>query len=343
MKILWLLVMCSWLSVVAAPLEGASDKPKRGGTLTLGISREPVLMHPMIATGSVERKVRELMFESLLGVDANGKIQPNLAESWAISDNGRLYTFNLRKGVKFHDGREMTGEDVKYAVGYAMNPKNGAYGQSMLAPVERVETEGKYIVKMFLKKPSPPFLANLTDIQPFAVVPKESLPEGVGKLERFPPGTGPFKVIEWQPGQRFLFEHFADYWGHKAFIDRLILRTIPDGTIRFTAVQTGDVDMIEFTPFEWVKQVADGKIKGLHLVKAPYASFRRLVFNAAAPPFSNKKMRQAVAYAIDKRELMHAAFSAMASRSISDIRPAIRGLSRDFHRRLEIWQRLLPS
>ena len=178
MKILWLLVLCSWLSVVATPLEGASDKPKRGGTLTLGISREPVLMHPMIATGSVERKVRELMFESLLGVDANGKIQPNLAESWSISDNGRIYTFNLRKGVKFHDGREMTGEDVKYAVSYAMNPKNGAYGQSMLAPVERVETEGKYVVKMFLKKPSPPFLANLTDIQPFTVVPKESLGRG---------------------------------------------------------------------------------------------------------------------------------------------------------------------
>jgi peptide/nickel transport system substrate-binding protein len=308
MKIMWLLVLCSWLSVVAAPLEGASDKPKRGGTLTLGISREPVLMHPMIATGSVERKVRELMFESLLGVDANGKIQPNLAESWSISDNGRLYTFNLRKGVKFHDGREMTGEDVKYAVSYAMNPKNGAYGQNMLAPVERVETEGKHVVKMFLKKPSPPFLASLTDIQPFAVVPKESLPEGVSKLERFPPGTGPFKVVEWQPGQRFVFERAADYWGHKAFIDRLILRTISDGTIRFTAVQTGDVDMIEFTPFEWVKQVAEGKIKGLYLVKAPYASFRRLVFNAAAPPFSNKKMRQAVAYAIDKRELMHAGF-----------------------------------
>ncbi len=306
-QILWLLVLTSWL-MAAAPLDAASDKPKRGGTLTLGISRQPALMHPMVATGSVERKVRELMFESLLGVDANGRIQPNLAESWAVSDNGRLYTFNLRRGVKFHDGREMTGEDVKYAVNYAMNPKNSAYGQSMLAPVERVETEGKYVVKMLLKKPSPPFLASLADIQAFSVLPKESLPEGVSKLDRFPPGTGPFKVIEWQPGQRFVFERFPDYWGHKAFIDRLILRPIADSAIRFIAVQTGDVDMIEFTPFEWVKQVAEGKVKGLHLVKAPYASFRRMVFNVAAPPFNNKKMRQAIAYAIDKKELMQAAF-----------------------------------
>ena len=309
MKILFLFVIGSCLlTITSLDVQAAADKPKRGGTLTLGISREPVLMHPMIATGSVERKVRELMFESLLGVDITGKIQPSLAESWAISDNGRLYTFNLRRGVKFHDGREVTGEDVRYSAMYAMNPKNTAYGQSMLAPVERIDTEGRYIVKILLKKPSPPFLASLTDIQPFAVVPKESLPEGVSKLDRFPPGTGPFKVIEWQPGQRFLFERFADYWGQKAFIDRLVMRTIPDGTIRFTAVQTGDVDMIEFTPFEWVKQVTDGKIKGLHVVKAPYASFRRIVFNAAAPPFNNKKMRQAIAYAIDKKELMDAGF-----------------------------------
>lgn len=307
MQILWLTLLCAWL-ITAAPLQAASDKPKRGGTLTLGISREPVLMHPMIATGSVERKVRELMFESLLGVDITGKIQPSLAESWAISENGRVYTFNLRRGVKFHDGRDMTGEDVRYSVLYAMNPKNSAYGQSMLAPVERVETDGKQMVRFVLKKPSPPFLASLTDIQPFAVVPKESLPEGVSKIDRFPPGTGPFKVLEWQPGQRFLFERFADYWGQKAFIDRLIMRTIPDGAIRFTAVQTGDVDMIEFTPFEWVKQVTDGKIKALQTVKAPYASFRRIVFNVAAAPFNNKKMRQAIAYAIDKKELMEAGF-----------------------------------
>ena len=142
MQLMWLLVLCNWL-ITVAPLHGASDKPKRGGTLTLGISREPVLMHPMIATGSVERKVRELMFKSLLGVDINGKIQPNLAESWAISDNGRLYTFNLRRGVKFHDGREMTGEDVKYSVLYAMNPKNGTYGQSMLAPAGTGRNERK--------------------------------------------------------------------------------------------------------------------------------------------------------------------------------------------------------
>ena len=265
-------------------------------------------MHPMIATGSVERKIRDLMFDSLLGVDINGKIQPSLAESWTISTNGRLYTFNLRRGVKFHDGREMTGEDVKYSVTYAMNPKNGTYGQSMLAPVERIETEGKYVIKMFLKKASPPFLASLTDIQPFTVVPKESLPEGVNKLERSPPGTGPLgerhrvatgpalrvRALPQLLGSQSLYRP-SDPAHDPGRNDQV--HSGPDRGRRYD----------KFTPFEWVKQVADGKIKGLHMVKAPYASFRRMVFNVAAPPFNNKKMRQAIAYAIDKKELMHAA------------------------------------
>lgn len=307
MKIVWLLTLCSWLwGTVQA--EAASATPKRGGTLTIAVSREAVLMHPFISTGGAEQKVRELMFESLLGLDAQSKIQPNLAESWSVSDAGRVYTFTLRKGIRFHDGRELTSGDVKYAVDYTMNPKNGAYGLNLLAPVDRVEADGKQIVKIFLKKANPLFLSAMTEIQAFSAVPKDSLSEGITKLERFPPGTGPFKFAEWQPGQRMVLERNQDYWGHKAFLDRVIIRPLGDGTSRFIALQSGDIDMVEFTPYEWVKQIEGGKVKGIQAIPAPHAAFRRLVFNAAAAPFDNKKMRQAVAQAIDKRELMHAGF-----------------------------------
>jgi peptide/nickel transport system substrate-binding protein len=305
MKAAWFLLLCSLWTIEA---EAASATPKRGGTLTLAVSREAVLMHPFVSTGGAEQKVRDLMFESLLGFDAKGKIQPNLAESWTVSDAGRLYTFILRKGVRFHDGRELTSEDVKYAIDYTMNPKNGAYGLNILSPVDKVEADGKQVLKIFLKKANPLFLTSMTEIQAFSAVPKGSLPEGITKLERFPPGTGPFKFVEWQQGQRMVLERNPDYWGHKAFVDRVIIRPIGDGTSRFIALQSGDIDMVEFTPYEWVKQVAEGKIQRIHSVPASYAAFRRLVFNTAAPPFDNKKMRQAVALAIDKRELMHAGF-----------------------------------
>ena len=238
MRIPWLLTLCAWLTI-AGSVQGASDSPKRGGTLTVAIGRDLGLMHPLIGTTGNEQKTRELMFESLLAVDSTGKIQPNLAESWEISDKGKLYTFNLRKGVRFHNGQEMTGEDVKYAVDYSVNPKNSAYGLNYLGLVERVEVGGKYAVQFHLKKPSPLFLAALADIQAFSVVPKGSLPEGITKVSQFPPGTGPFKFVEWQPGQRIVFERYEGYWGHKAFVDRLILRPIADETIRFISLQSG--------------------------------------------------------------------------------------------------------
>src|SRR5919106_1819585 len=108
--------------------EAASAQPKRGGTLTLAISKELALMNPLVNTSSTEARIRELMFEPLLARDLNGAIQPRLAESWEVSKDGKLYTFRLRKGVKFHNGKELTAEDIKFAVDYTLNPKNGAYG-----------------------------------------------------------------------------------------------------------------------------------------------------------------------------------------------------------------------
>ena len=109
-------------------LEAASAQPKRGGTITLAISKELALMNPLVNTSSTEARIRELMFEPLLARDAKGVIQPRLAESWDISKDGKVYTFKLRKGVKFHNGKEMTADDIKYAIDYTLNPKNGAYG-----------------------------------------------------------------------------------------------------------------------------------------------------------------------------------------------------------------------
>ena len=289
-------------------VESASDKPKRGGTLTVALQRDLTLMNPLVRTRSTERIIRELMYEPLLGLDFKGNLQPNLAESWTASGDGRLHTFNLRRGVKFHNGQEMTAEDVKFAIDYSMNPKNNAYGFLTLAIVDRVEAGDRYGVKIYLKRPSPAFLLSLVEIGTFSVIPKGSLPEGMDKPPKFPPGTGPFKFVELQPQQRMVFERNDDYWGQKAFVDRLVLRPVANATVRFSALRAGDIDMIERTPYEWVKQIVEGKLKGISFIAAPYAGYRRLVFNVPAAPFNNKKLRQAVAYAIDKKEILHAAY-----------------------------------
>ncbi len=293
-------------------LEAASAQPKRGGTITLAISKELALMNPLINTSSTEARIRELMFEPLLARDQNGSIQPRLAESWEVSKDGKLYTFKLRKGVKFHNGKELTAEDIKFAVDYTLNPKNGAHGFDDLSAVERAEAVDKYTLRFHMKRHNPLFLTSLTDIAAFSAIPKESLPEGMRKPNTFPAGTGPFKFVEWQPGQRIVFERFDDYWGQKAYVDRVIMKEIGDATVRFTALQAGDVDIIERTPYEWVQQIVEGKIKGIGYTKAARAGARNLEFNVADPPFNNKKLRLAVAYALDKKEIMQAAYFGLA-------------------------------
>lgn len=283
-------------------------RPKRGGTLIFAMDRDLAIMNPLVATSSNDKWLRELMFEPLLGIDLKGRVQPNLAESWEISSDGKLYTFRLRRGVLFHHGQEMTAHDAKFSLDYTLNPGNGAYGRVQMNLVERVEAPERYLLKIYLKGPSAAFLSLLTSIQSFSVVPKGSIPEGVTKPTAFPPGTGPFRFVEWKPRQHVIMESFNQYRGGRALVDRLVLRVIRDDTVRFTALRTGDVDMAVRIPLEWARQLADGKLRGLGFTEAPHAGLHRLQFNVAAPPFDNKKLRLAVAHAIDKKELLQAAF-----------------------------------
>jgi ABC-type transport system substrate-binding protein len=286
----------------------APQNLKSGGTLNVGLGQEISHLNPLVSTVGTNTLVRELAFESLLTTDLNGNIQPLLAESWDVASDGKLYTFRLRKGVRFHNGQEMTAADVKFAIDYTLNPRNGAYGLSLLDLVERVETPDPYSVRISLRGPSAAFLPRLTDIQAFSVVPNGSLEEGVDKPAAFPPGTGPFKFVEWQARQRTVFERHDDYWGQKAYVDRVVIRPIADATVRFTALRAGDVDLIDRAPYEWVKEILDGRIRGVGFAEAANAAANHLKFNAADPPFDNKKLRQAVAHALDKKDILDAAF-----------------------------------
>jgi len=293
-------------------LHAASAQPKRGGTITFGVSKELALMNPLVNTSSTEARIRELMYEPLLARDLKGAVRPRLAESWEISKDLLVYTFKLRRGVKFHNGAEMTADDIKFAIDYTLNPKNGAYGFETLSSVSRVEVVDKYTLRLHLKQSQPLFLTLLSDIGTFSAIPKESLAEGIRKPASFPPGTGPFKFVEWVPGQRLVFARNDDYWGDKAHVDRVVIKTIGDNTVRFTALQAGDVDLIERTPYEWVKQIVEGKIKGIGYAKANRAGARLLEFNVYDPPFNNKKLRLAVAHALDRREILQAAYHGLA-------------------------------
>ena len=291
---------------LSLPLQGASDKPKRGGTLTMAVRKEIRIMNPLVRTRSIDGWIRELMFETLVEMDMNGNLHPNLAESWDISNDRKLYTFKIRKGVKFSDGREMTAEDVKFAMDYTMNPKNGATGFSRLAIVKRIEVPDKYTLKVYMKRSSAAFVDGLAENKAFSVIPKGSVEEGIRKPANFPPGTGPWKFVEWKPQRRMVFERNDNYWGHKPYLDKLVFVPIANDIVRLIAVRAGDVDIAERVSEEWARQIIDGKVKGVKVAESPSGGFRQIKFNVADPPFDNIKLRQAVAYAINKKEILGA-------------------------------------
>jgi peptide/nickel transport system substrate-binding protein len=297
-----------------APLAGpvSTAQPKRGGTLTVGLERDISHMNPFANTFSQDQFVRELMYDALLTYDDTGKILPHLAESWDISPDGKTYTFHLRRGVKFHNGQEMTAEDTAWSLNYIVNPRNGAYGFQRATVIDSAEAADTYTMRVTLKQPSPGFTAAMSEIKVGVVAPKNSLEEGVQKPATFPPGTGPFKFVQWDPKQRIVFERFDDYWGPKAHVDRVVFREINDHTVRLTALRAGDLDMMRATPYPDAKRIKDGEIPGVVGIEPRFTQNKRIAFNFVGSPFENKKLRQAVAYAVNREEMVQAIYFGLA-------------------------------
>ncbi len=304
------LATLSFLLVFALPAlaQVSSSAPKRGGTLTMATRKDLTLMNPLVRTSSTDRQIRNLMFETLLGIDNSGNLQPRLAETWEFSKDGKVATFKLRRGVKFHNGQEMTAEDAKFAMDYTLDKKNIAYGYSILQVVEGVEAPGRYTLKVHLKEPSPGFFYTVSNIRAFSVVPKGSLKPGTLKPMSYPPGTGPFRFVEWKPKQWLTLARYDDYWGPKVLVDQLVLKPISSATVRMTALRAGDIDLIEAAPWEWMTRIKAGKLNGINYSAGTDAGFRVLKFNVADPPFNNKKLRLAVAHAVNKEEFLLATY-----------------------------------
>jgi len=286
----------------------AAETPRRGGRLVVGLRNDLTAVNPFLRTTSTNFAIRCLAYEPLIDFDRNGKMVPALAESWKVSPDGKLYTFNLRRGVRFHNGKELTATDVKWSVEYAMEPKNAATGQVPLRNVGRVNAGDKYTVEFMMKQVDAAFLAVLGSIRAFPIVPEGAI-GGDPRIQSFPPGTGPFVFKDYKPDREIVFVRHSNYWQKGLpYLDELVLRPIRDETVRFASVRAGDVDMIERTAYGSVRGVLKGEYPDLRTTTAKYAGYRRLLFNVADPPFNNLKLRQAVHYALDKKQYIDGAF-----------------------------------
>lgn len=290
----------------AAPKE----QPKSGGTLVFGLGKEPANLNPFVATSSTTQFVKETSYESLLTCDDEGKIVPNLASSYEVSAGGAAFTLRLRKGVKFHNGKEMKADDVIWSANHVREPKNGAFGQDMIKYVKSVDKIDDYAVKFILANPSTSFLFNLGSIRMLPIAPANSLQPGQLKLpaNTFVPGTGPFIFEKAQPGFDTVLRRFPEYWGGSAYVDQIIFRPITDTSNRFNALRSGDVQMADRISSLDAIRARKEQVKGIEMLENPLGGFRHIVFNYDNPLFQKLEMRQALAYAIDKQRLINEVF-----------------------------------
>jgi peptide/nickel transport system substrate-binding protein len=217
--------------------------------------------------------------------------------------------FKLRKGVRFHDDKELSAEDVKWSIDYALDPNNGTTGSSMLKSVETANVKDKLTVEIVLRNPHAGFLSMLATIRPFPIVPNRSVPSGKLDLAALPPGTGPFAFKDYKPARELTLVRNKNYWRKGLpYLDELVLKPVLEDQVRFTGVRAGDLDMIERAPYSFVAKILKGEYRDLKLGEAKRAGYRRLLFNVVDPPFNDVRLRQAVRYALDKKKYIDGAF-----------------------------------
>ena len=217
-------------------LEGA-ESPRYGGRLVFGVVRDISGLNPFVRTRSTNKYVRQIAYETLLDYDEKGQLAPALAESWSVSPDSRLYTIRLRRGVKFHNGEELTAEDVKWSAEYAKDPKNAATGVNFLAKVQTVSAKDKFTVEFLLKEPQAIFLNLLASMEAsFPVLPKGSVPAAQSNLSSPPPGTGPFEFKEYKTAREMVFVRHKNYWQKGVpYLDELVLKPVEDEQVRFAS------------------------------------------------------------------------------------------------------------
>jgi len=278
-------------------------------TVVMALRAEIYNLDPLVtATGDSQRWGLQ-MYDSLYTFDSKGKLLPQLATSYKISDDGLHYTYVLRDGVKFHNGDALSSADVKFSMDWILNPKTKSTRRPQFAQlIESVDTPDARTVVFNLRTRDGAFLNKIAGylfIIPKAYCEKLAAPEDFAKA---PVGSGPFKFVEQQIGQFTKIERFDGYWGPKPQVKTIIYKVIPEPTSRVNALLSGEVDISEGIPTNQVASLK--KEAGIDVLPTPIGSplAVRLYSDDPESPLSKRDVRLALNYAIDVNAIIKSVF-----------------------------------
>ncbi|MCE5251969.1 ABC transporter substrate-binding protein [bacterium] len=314
---------------------GCGSAPEKGERVfRFRLASDPPSLDLIHATDTSSANVVFKIFEGLVDQDPETlKIVPGLAESWNISADGLIYTFNLKKGIRFHNGREVTSADFRYNFERCLTPKNISERSWVLAPIKGakemlagtattlagMETPDDYTVILHLEEPFSPFLAYLS-----MEVGRVAAREGIEADKYTLIGTGPFKFISWEHDIRVSLEANEDYHGGEVGIKRLDFEIIPDVGVAFQKFVNGELDLVDEIPPGQLKLIQERYPESVRMW-----SFLRneyIGFNHTRPPFKdNLKLRQAFCWAVDRKSITEDLLEGAALPANSILPPGIMG------------------
>ena len=288
----------------SAPCTGA-QKPDYGGTIIVGSIGDASNLIPMLSSDATSHEIAGLIYNGLVKYDRNLNLVGDLAESWTISNQGKTITFHLRRGVKWQDGAPFTSADVLFGFNTIINPKTPTAYAGDFLEVEKAETPDPYTFKVTYREPFAPALSSWGDI---VVLPRHLL-EGKditkNPLSRRPVGLGPYKLKLWKTQERIELEANDHYFDGRPYLDRYIMRIIPDPATMFMELKAGGLDWMGLSPVQYRRQTdTDFFRKNFRKYKYLSFSYTYLGYNLSHPFFRDKRVRQAISYAIDKKEII---------------------------------------
>jgi len=300
-------------------------------TLVFGRGGDSVSLDPAIVTDGESFKVTENIFETLLNFgEQDTTINPGLAKTWEVSEDGLTYTFHLQEGVKFHDGTDFNADAVVKNVErwkggaeeqfYYFHSMFKAEGEDIIAKVEAVDD---LTVVFTLSRPQAPFLKNIA-MSPFGIASPTAFESAGEAFGDNPVGTGPFVFGEWKRNDSITVKKNENYWQEGLpKLDTIIFRAIPDNSARLNALMTGEIDLADgINPSDATTVESNSD---LQLIERPSMNVGYLGLTNTRAPFDNKLVRQAVNYAIDKQSIIDAFFQGRAEVAVNPMPSSISG------------------
>ncbi|WP_274629375.1 glutathione ABC transporter substrate-binding protein [Arvimicrobium flavum] len=287
----------------SATMLAASTIPSAAQTSVLryATGTDAQTLDPQFVTDIPTSRVVMQLHETLVYPNAEGDIQPVLAESWTVSEDNLSWTFKLREGVTFHDGTPFNADAVKFTFDRILAEATGSPRKSSAAAIDTVEVVDEHTVTIKTKAPFAPLLAQLSAYNLSIISPKSGTAIK-SDYSKAPAGTGPFRLGDWTPGEKLTVIRNEDYWGEKAKLDEVRFTVVPEDSARVLMLLSGEVDMVSNIPPVMVDRLQGAP--GVQVVEKTGVRTIYVAFNLAMKPFDDLRVRQAMAHAINTEALL---------------------------------------